>query len=143
MKIQLRLYLVFLGLAFLTVGCADPYAGRMAVSGKVILGGKPIKEGIVSFEPLENQETQSGALIKDGQYSIPRSTGLLPGKYRIRVTAGDGVTNVDESEAGGPGGSTNIVSRDTVPPSWNVNSAQEITVSKDGANTFDFDIPKR
>ena len=40
----------------------------------------------------------------------------------------------------GPGG-TNIISRDLVPKEWNVSSKQEATVTKDGANKFDFVIP--
>ena len=40
----------------------------------------------------------------------------------------------------GPGG-TNIISRDLVPPDWNVTSKHEVAVTKDGPNKFDFDIP--
>ena len=70
--------------------------------------------------------------------------GLKPGKYLVRVTAGDGTTAVNpvDPDAGpGPsGGGTNIVSKDLVPKEWNTKSKHEITVTKEGPNTFDFDI---
>src|SRR5438270_159491 len=79
-------------LLILAAGCSDPYAGRFAVSGTVKLKGEPIREGIIQFEPLDAQDTSSGAPIRSGDYTIPRPQGLKPGKYRIRVSAGDGVT---------------------------------------------------
>jgi len=130
--------LVSLGL----VGCSDKYAGRQAVSGKVMLGGQPLKNGIVLFEALEGQDTGGSAMLHDGQYSLPRENGLKAGKYRVRVTAGDGKTPDVPPDGPGPGGgpgNTNIVSKDLVPASWNTQSKQEVTV-KDGENTFDFDI---
>jgi hypothetical protein len=136
----------------LAIGCADPYAGRNAISGTVKLKGAPIKEGVIIFEPLEKQDTSSGAPIANGDYNIDRKHGLKAGKYRVRVTAGDGVTpayrfggkgEAQEEEAGAPGGSRNIVSKDLIPPSWNANSQQEVTVDSSKANRFDFDIPAK
>jgi len=130
-------------LAILAVlGCSDKYAGRQAVAGKVTLDGKPLKGGTVLFEALDGQDTGGMGAIKDGQYSIPRENGLKAGKYRVRVTAGDGKTPDVPPDGPGPGGgpgNTNIVSKDLVPASWNTQSKQEVTV-KDGENTFDFDI---
>lgn len=133
----------------LVAGCAGKDDGRVAVRGNVKLKGKPIKDGaLVLFEPLDGQDTASNATTAGGAYLVPQQTGLKPGKYLIRVTAGDGVTAVNQldPEAGpGPGapgpGGTNIVSKDLVPKEWNVASKHEITVTADGPNTFDFDIP--
>jgi hypothetical protein len=139
-------------IAVLMTGCSDPYAGRLAVSGTVKLKGELLKSGIIAFEPLEKQDTASGAPIDKGSYNIPRDKGLKPGKYRIRVTAGDGVTPAmipgaaagknNEEEAAGPGRGTNIISKDLIPPSWGSNSQQEVTVAE-GKTRFDFDIPAK
>jgi hypothetical protein len=129
----------------LLAGCADKYAGRVAVTGNVKLKGAPIKDGaLVMFEPMEGQDTGANATTTGGTYSVPREAGLKPGKYRIRVTAGDGVTAVNPLDEGGPGPGgkgTNIVSKDLVPKEWNVASKQEVTVKADGPNKFDFEIP--
>ena len=104
------------------------------------LAGQPIKAGTITFFPMENQGTQSGAAIENGSYTVPKQSGLKPGKYRIEITAGDGKTpNIEE--AGGPGGSTNIVSVDLVPEDWNTKSKREVVVQSKGPNTFNFEIP--
>jgi hypothetical protein len=141
-----RRHLPLFSIACLTLvaGCSQTPDGRVEVSGTVKLKGQPIKDGaIVLFEPLENQGTAGNATVAGGAFAIPRTTGLKPGKYIVRVTAGDGktpVNPVNPDEPPGPGGS-NIISKELVPATWNVNSRQEVTVAKDGPNKFDFDIP--
>jgi hypothetical protein len=121
-------------------GCSDPYAGRMEVTGGVKLQGKPLKDGSIVFEPLDKQGTQSGAAIANGEYKVPRQSGLKPGKYLVRLTAGDGKTPANE-EAASPGGSTNIVSMDLIPDDWNTRSKHQVEVTSSGPNRFDFEIP--
>jgi hypothetical protein len=128
--------------AAVLTGCSDQYAGRKAVSGRVILEGQPLPGGSITFIPLDHQGTQSGALIVNGDYKLPRKDGLQPGKYLVQITAGDSVTPTNESEAGAPGGSRNIVSVDLIPEDWNVRPTHQVEVKPDGDNTFDFDIPK-
>jgi hypothetical protein len=131
-----------MGLSF--AGCSKKGDGRVEVTGSVKLKGTPIKEGTISFEPLEGQATGATAMINDGSYNVPRESGLLPGKYLIRVSAGDGKTPVnlvDPDHPPGPTGSTNIVSKDLIPADWNVDSKQERTVSKDSPNRIEFEIP--
>jgi len=133
--------LVSIVAAFLA-GCSDPYGGRMEVNGGVNLQGQPLKEGSILFEPLEGQGTQSGSSVTNGKYTIPRQSGLKPGKYLVRLTAGDGKTPAASQEAAAPGGSTNIVSMDLIPEDWNTKSKHQVEVKSSGGNTFDFDIPK-
>jgi hypothetical protein len=122
-------------------GCSDQYAGRMTVSGTVKLEGQPLSDARILFDPLDNQGTQSGAPIVDGEYQVPRDAGLKPGKYLVRITAGDGKTPTNEQEAGGPS-NTNIVSIDRVPDEWNVKSEKQVEITASGPNKFDFEIPK-
>lgn len=137
------LYILAMTSAVLVAGCSDPNEGRMEVSGTVQLKGSPLKDGIVLFEALDGQDTGGSAQITAGNYHLPAESGLKPGKYLVRVTAGDGVTAVEPINPDappGPGGGTNIVSKDLVPKDWNVNSQQQVTVTKEGPNTFNFDI---
>ena len=129
------------------VGCGEDLGGREEVSGTVKLKGQSIKDGaIVMFEPLEEQGTATNVATSGGAFTVPRSNGLKPGRYLVRVTAGDGKTAVNPTnpdEPPGPGGgpgSTNIISKELVPPSWNLRSKQEVTVKKGGPNKFDFNI---
>jgi hypothetical protein len=116
----------------------------MEITGTVKLKGQPIKDGaVVMIEPLENQGTAAQASTSGGAFKIPRQSGLKPGKYLVRVTAGDGKTAVNpvDPDAGpapsGRKGDTNIVSQDLVPRGWK----QEVTVNKEPPNNFEFDIP--
>ena len=122
-------------------GCSDPYAGREAVSGSVTLEGQPLNDATILFDPVDGQDTASGAAVENGAYKVERAAGLKPGKYRVRITAGDGKTPTNEEEAGGPGG-TNIVSMDRIPPEYNEQTQQQVEVKAGGPNKFDFAIPK-
>src|SRR5689334_23021463 len=84
--------LFFLMAAVLVVGCSDPYAGRMEVTGDVKLVGEPIQDGTIEFKPVEKQnaDTHSGAPIKNGAYTVPRKNGLKPGKYLVIISSGSG-----------------------------------------------------
>jgi hypothetical protein len=131
--------------ALVVAGCSESYGGRMEVSGSVKLKGQPIKDGaLVMFEPLEKQDTAVNATTTGGAYTVPRQSGLKPGKYLVRISAGDGKTPLNPTnpdEPPGPGGGgANIVSKELVPAKWNRNSKEEVTVTKDGPNKFDFDI---
>ena len=127
------------------VGCSDRYDGRQEVTGTVKLKGQPIKDGaMIEYSPLDKQGTGATAMIAGGSFAIPKEKGLKPGKYLIRVSAGDGktaVNPVDPDTPPGPGGGTNIISKDLVPANWNVASKQERTVTEEGPNKFDFEIP--
>ena len=127
-------------LAAALAGCSD-YGGRLAVRGAVTLQGQPLTKGVIAFIPLDGQGTQSGSPVVDGAYSVPRQSGLKPGKYLVHLSAGDGKTPHDD-EAGNPGGSTNIVSFDLIPEEWNVRSTQQVEVKKDGDNKFNFHVPR-
>ena len=147
MKSQARTGMALLGGAaamLLAVGCGGG-DGKEAVSGAITLKSKTFPNGgLVTFEPLENQGTAAPAVVTDGKYDIPRQNGLKPGRYRVWMTAGDGKTAVNPvspDSPPGPGGGTNIISKELVPSDWNVNSKQERTVSKDGPNRFELIIP--
>jgi hypothetical protein len=135
------LLILALGIA----GCADKFGGRIEVNGEVRLKGEPIKEGIIMFEPLDGQDTRAGSPIIDGAYLISREYGLKPGKYLIRITAGDGKTpvnviNPDEGPGPSAKGGTNIISKELVPEKWNRNSKEQKTVTSENPNKIDFDI---
>jgi hypothetical protein len=122
-------------------GCNPDYGGRMEVSGKVVLKGAPVKDGIIKFTPVTAGTTQSesGAQIVNGEYKLPAESGLMPGKYKVVLTAGDGRTPANTDEPPGPTGA-NIISKDMIPPEYNVRTRQEVTVTEKGPNVFDYDI---
>jgi hypothetical protein len=130
--------LIALCSAIFAAGCGgDNPLGRMAVRGTATLDGAPIASGSVDFQPLQQGGVGSGAVIKDGQFSIEEQAGLPPGKYKVAVYASDPSTAV-LAEGGMPGDDV-PVPKELVPPDWNVNSQQTIEVS-DSSQEFKFDI---
>ena len=124
-------------------GCGPNYGGRKEIKGAVKLKGQPIDEGTIDFFPASgDQATRSGAQILNGNYKIPAEFGLLPGKYRVSITAGDGRTKANASPEQPPGPTgANIVSKDRVPKEYNIESKQEVDVTDKGPNVFNYDIP--
>ena len=125
-------------LAVLAAGCSAS-GDNMEIKGTVKLEGQPLDQGSIRFVSSDGR-TVSGGEIKNGAYELPKKNGLLPGKYLVQITSGDGKTPASDEEIAAPGG-TNIVSVDRIPPEWNINSKKEVEVTKGGKNTFDFDIP--
>lgn len=127
----------------LLAGCGPSAGGRQEVSGMIKLKGQPLDQGLITFMPLSGDKaTQGGAPITNGQYKIDRQQGLMPGTYRVNITAGDGRTpaNAPPDQAPGPTGA-NIISKDRIPPEYNTNSKQDVEVTDKKPNVFNFDIP--
>jgi len=125
------------------VGCGRSYGGRKEIKGKVTLKGEPVDDGQIDFIPISgDQATKSGAQILKGEYKIPAEFGLLPGKYRVAITAGDGRTRADAAPDQPPGPTgANIVSKDRIPKEYNIESKQEVDVTEKGPNVFNYEIP--
>ncbi len=116
--------------------------GKLAVSGEVTLNGLPLDAGVIEFDPLDEVGTKSGAMIENGRYHIAVQHGLVPGKYRVRISAGDPniMEPASEEEIGAPS-DKNRLSKERVPPEYNVGSKQTVEVTAQGPNQFDFRIP--
>jgi hypothetical protein len=125
------------------IGCGTSHGGRKEIKGTVKLKGQPVDDGFIEFIPLSDAiPTRSGAQVLSGAYRIPAESGLMPGQYRVSITAGDGRTRASaaEDEPPGPTGA-NIVSKDRIPKEYNVESTQDVEVTAKGPNVFDYDIP--
>lgn len=135
---------VFLLSLVALAGCS-PSNPRKAVSGTVTLHDLNLDEGTITFRPIPGTTpeglptTTGGAVITNGAYQIEAESGLVPGKYKVLITSGDGRTPDDPNEAPGPSG--NFVSKDRIPPEYNTKSNVEVEVMEDGENVFDFPIP--
>ena len=87
--------LSFLVLLVGLIGCGPGKPALTEISGTVTFKGSPIPAGDVSFSP---DVSISGGqirmyMVKDGKFNsedTPES-GLLPGKYKVRINGYDGV----------------------------------------------------
>jgi hypothetical protein len=136
---NLRSWIVLAFLLLPFCGCSQESDGLHAVSGTVNVDGAPVQTGSIRFEPTEGQASFSGSMIINGKYTVPRDTGLLPGKYRVAITAPLPGT-VDKSSSQALPGEAPPLAKDLIPPEWNSASTQFIEVKKGGSNVFPFEI---
>ncbi len=121
-RVRISLGLLGASLALLVVGCGDKYGGRRDVTGTVLFKGQPLEEGIIDFEPEDGQGSKSGASILKGQYTIPMDKGLIPGKYKVSIVAGDGTVTSGMAEPSGRAKPGATPGKERIPPEYNVKS---------------------
>lgn len=130
--------------AVFLAGCSKS-GDRLEVSGNVNLVGEPIEDGVIQFAPLDKTlGSANGAQIRKGEYKIPRTSGLKPGKYLVTITSGDPkISLAPPTDDAAPGPSMrNPLAIDRIPKEWNQASDKQVEVTSAGPNKFDFDIPK-
>jgi len=120
-------------------GCSDP-RNRQEITGEVRFKGEPVEDGYINFAPLDGQETGDGAQIVRGKYRIPQGKGLSPGKYKVTIYAGNGLSGQGDASPDSPNAGLKLP-KERIPLAYNENSRLVREVVKDGANKFDFDIP--
>ena len=70
-------------------GCSGEEFLRQPVSGFVNLDGQPLANGAIMFYPVKSNDlgivASGGAMIKNGYFSLPRSSGPIPGDYHVAI----------------------------------------------------------
>src|SRR5262245_32799719 len=90
-------------LAFL-LGCGPSGPKLHEISGQVTYAGRPVKAGIIRFEPAGetmDPRTAPETFIRDGRYELPREKGVAGGSYKVYINAFDGIPG-PESPHGTP-----------------------------------------
>lgn len=117
-------------------GSGDGY-NRQPITGQVILDGKPLENGMITFAQPSGDEPVASAFIENGVYKVERGDGPIPGAHRVsiwsRKPTGRQIRNPND-----PGEMIEEV-RNIIPPRYG--SKSELTADvKEGSNTFDFKL---
>ena len=132
-----------LGVALVT-GCDQgETGGRLAISGNVTFQGSPLDQGTIEFTSTgEGPAALTGAMIQGGSYEVPAAQGLPPGTYRVRISSVAEDASAPPPEMPGMPGEGGGEAQERIPAEYSSpESEQQVTVTSDGANQFDFDIP--
>jgi hypothetical protein len=136
--------LLFLPLAGFLGGCGPKGGTLNEVTGTVLFDNQPLEDGIIDFEPLDSQGSKQGASIVKGEYKIPKTKGLMAGRYKVSILAGDGMSGSGNAGAAPgkakTGGSPGV---ERAPPEYNTNSKQIVEIKDSEPNKFDFSVPAR
>jgi hypothetical protein len=138
---------LMLGLIMLPpMGCSAPVEDnlpREAISGTVMLDGQPLPKGTIQFRPASQEATAAGGMIDDGRFAIPRSEGLVPGKYKVQI---DSREDAGAPLAGGELPGAPVVSKKKpaalIPARFNTMTELTAEVRSGGPNDFTFDLRK-
>ena len=121
-------------LVFVLVAAGCGGDGRLGVSGMVTVDGKPLDNGVISFQPKAGTLTHSaGTGIQAGEYRIAADKGLKPGEYQVRIQAFRKTGRMVEDPQFGQ-------VEETVPVDFQEARSLLATVSASGDNRFDFDL---
>lgn len=121
-------------------GCGGPPADRFPVSGRVMLDGKPLGSGMITFLP-SGEGPAVGAPIAEGAYRLGAVEGPAPGAHRVEIDAveptGRRVKDLDNPAI------SSEETRNIIPPAFNRQSRLVVEVEPGGANTFDFAVDSK
>jgi hypothetical protein len=112
---------------------------RVAVSGTITLSGTPLPQGRIQFDPAQGTTGPTAAAeISEGKFSIEKSQGPVPGKYKIMISSRPPV-KIKEGEA--PQGTPKL-KPETIPARYNTKSTLETEVPPGGSNSLEFALKK-
>lgn len=120
---------------------------REAITGTVKLDGQPLAGGVIQFTaPKEGGTTQGegdtgGSPISNGQFSIDREQGLVPGHYRVTINASSGAGGAKPAEPGRPNRTERP--KELIPAKYNAESTLTADVKKGGPNDFPFELQSK
>jgi hypothetical protein len=137
---------VFAAVALTVGGCiGGDGLPRQPLSGSVTFGGERIKDGVITFFPVERvingTMVMAGVPIEDGRFSVSRSTGLVPGKYKITVHSGD--RNDAARRPGHEPRNENDVPRERIPTKFNSDTMLEILITNHAIKEMKIDLPSK
>jgi hypothetical protein len=120
-------------------GCGNQ--GREAIEGTVTLDGKPLEKGYISFRPQPGTASPSaGADIANGKFSVASKGGVLPGKFRVEITAS---RKTDKKIRDRLTGNMVPLEEQYIPARYNEDSKLEAEIGSSNARRLEFAITSK
>jgi hypothetical protein len=111
---------------------------RLGVEGTVTLDGTPLAKGYITFRPQPGTASPSaGANITDGKFSVARKGGLMPGKFRVEITASRVTNRMVRSRLTGK---MRPAEEQYIPAKYNSESKLEAEVGASGPHHLEFAV---
>jgi hypothetical protein len=128
-------------LVLAAIGCGDG-AARQSIEGAVTFDGTPVPKGQIRFIPTPaGLGPTAGAVITDGRYTVSAEKGLVPGRYRVEITAMRPASEKAQAlnPVTGAMETSNAVEA-YIPPRYNVESELTAEVSAGGPAHADYTL---
>ena len=124
-------------------GCGQAGPERAPIRGTVTVAGQPLAAGRILFTPVApNQGPATSAVIKAGEYTIPKNEGPVVGSNRVKVEAdlNLGFALDDEAAFAKRGGKP--LPPNAIPPQFNRDSQLVVEVKVGEDNQYDVAVPQ-
>lgn len=120
----------------LVCGCNNKGPARVPVAGHITVGGEPLQNGSIAFEPV-GHGIAGGGTIKDGSYDISKLSGPTAGKSLVRIVSPNprGRTTIDKMS-----GQTITLLDETIAARYNTQSELTVELPVGGNLALDFKL---
>ena len=140
---RFHIALVFLAVGVAVPGCSESEdeLPREPVSGSVTLDDQPLASGAIQFSPSgqggsSGVPVQGGGAIEDGQFSIPRERGLVPGTYKVSISSAE---KRDHTKPAMPGKASRLA-KESIPKKYNAKTTLTAEIKKGGTSDLKFEL---
>jgi hypothetical protein len=122
-------------------GCSESDGlNRQPVTGSVTLDGSPLVTGTIRFLPTSPEATtETSTDIDGGKYSFPKSSGPVPGTYKVLISSAKREA-FDMPQGKTPGEVHPPIAKEEVPAKYNVKSTLTATVKAGQSDPIDFSL---
>lgn len=110
-------------------GCGKDPSARQALRGSVVWNKAALERGTITFIAEEKPPISAGAVVVDGQFTIPAEHGLPPGRYQVRISSPETLKKLGDP-----------VPRDRLGRQYNAASTLRVEITAAGPNQFNFDL---
>lgn len=131
---------VFLIGLLVLAGCGSAKPPFQEVAGRVMFQKQPLRKGLIEFVPTVSAGARAGAIVRDGQYTVRREAGLLPGSYRVAVVPKVPMRADWEDDPAAKAGGTAASQEVKIPEKYNVATILTAEVKNEGKQTIDFSL---
>jgi hypothetical protein len=135
---RFSLPLVLAAVGSMAAGCSQSSdeLPREPVSGMVTLDGESLASGTIQFSPDGGAGSGAGGQIQDGQFSISRELGLVPGKYKVAINAAGKRNQTKTNEPGKRSG----FAPELIPSQYNSKTTLSAEVKKGGSSDLKYEL---
>ncbi len=143
-RFSLALLLAVVGLGAPGCSGSGDDLPREPVAGTVTLDGQPLADGVIQFGPVASAEGPTiggGSSIHDGRFSIARESGLVPGRYKVAINAGQPKKRAEITK--GPVAKGLGLAQELIPAKYNSQTELTAEIPKGGTSSLNYELQSK
>jgi hypothetical protein len=136
-------------MGLMAIGCSGDVGDdkpREPVSGTVTMDGQPLPDGVILFTPAgpagEAIASATGK-IANGEFSIPRIEGPVPGSYKVSISHTDQPEGRVKIELKKPGKKAAAGTKELIPAKYNSQTTLKEEIKKGGASGLKYELQSK